>query len=578
MATSPNRMKVQRSDSTLVAYETGTSQEEAREVLNTHNNSVSLATAALLWAGDPPRFDGVGPTSLWISWNVPPWPKAVIEGYRILQQIGGHGRYEEVVRLTSRTSVKITGLSSGVMYKFKIHAKSNKEHIAGSAIQITTPVQHSIESFLELGKWLMLDASLHAEYQVVAPMGVAIRHQASCTSKKRFKGPTFRDRVRVNCEESVMEEKSGILMLKVSDSRYADGYIPESAPANDLAYRNQCGTLALMELAGWLPVQVQVMAGLREDGATRWLGPLKVGLDSNVRVATLDELQEEECQFWVHGRPDRRFSLESFDGRFLRMWLWRLSARPLNDTFVSLENNTAAAFGHMPIEDCVEGFRTEDSSFHVSDFEMKGNCLSVEPQLPQSEGAEAPVSDGCIVLSNEPSEKLVFRFEVAPQQLGSPGSRQLLDVVKVHRSSEWDDQDMKFVKKTALVRSECTGTYRSKLPAHATAIDFEAIGLMLEALELQQTGKQKLETLLEVRQEILRRASEAGMHRLGADELLPILVMALIWSPLISPSRDVALMGEAVDSIDDDGEATYIHSCFSAAVEYIITELDPHML
>eukprot|EP00658_Telonema_sp_P-2_P024095 TRINITY_DN19665_c0_g1_i2.p1 TRINITY_DN19665_c0_g1~~TRINITY_DN19665_c0_g1_i2.p1 ORF type:complete len:141 (-),score=44.25 TRINITY_DN19665_c0_g1_i2:263-685(-) len=139
-------------------------------------------------------------------------------------------------------------------------------------------------------------------------------------------------------------------------------------------------------------------------------------------------------------------------------------------------------------------------------------------------------------------------------------------------------EDMSFVKKTALVRSDLTGTYRSKLPSEARGIDYEAIGLMLEAIELQPTPRQKLDTLLDVRSEIMKRASEAGMNRMGADELLPILVMSLIWSPLISPSRDLAEMSSVVDDVNDDGEAQYMYSCFGAAVEFIVHELDPHML
>lgn len=67
--------------------------------------------------------------------------------------------------------------------------------------------------------------------------------------------------------------------------------------------------------------------------STRWLGPLSVGLDSFVRVAEVGKAQQDECQFWVHGRPDKCFSIESFDGRYLRMWLWRLVSpcRPLDE-------------------------------------------------------------------------------------------------------------------------------------------------------------------------------------------------------------------------------------------------------
>lgn len=95
---------------------------------------------------------------------------------------------------------------------------------------------------------------------------------------------------------------------------------------------------------------------------------------------------------------------------------------------------------------------------------------------------------------------------------------------------------------------------RAKLPERARAIDYESIGLMLESIELQPEGRQKLESLLEVREEIMTRAQDAGMKSIGADELLPILVMSLIWSPLISPSCDVAAMNAVVDDFGDDGE------------------------
>ena len=79
---------------------------------------------------------------------------------------------------------------------------------------------------------------------------------------------------------------------------------------------------------------------------------------------------------------------------------------------------------------------------------------------------------------------------------------------------------------------------------------------------------------------------------MGADEMLPILVMALIWSPLINPLQDIQMMSQVVD---DQGDAEvcaktkhvlslactqggYMFYCFGSAVEFIIHELDPSML
>lgn len=128
----------------MVANETGTSREDARAALDLHDQRPSLAKvppcpqrvchlslqASLLWRGEPPKFDGVGPTSLWITWTPPPWPKVRIDGYRVLQQTGGQGKYEEAVRFTPRTYSKITGLSPGATYKFKVHAKAGQDHLS----------------------------------------------------------------------------------------------------------------------------------------------------------------------------------------------------------------------------------------------------------------------------------------------------------------------------------------------------------------------------------------------------------------------------------------------------------------
>ena len=57
--------------------------------------------------------------------------------------------------------------------------------------------------------------------------------------------------------------------------------------------------------------------------------------------------------------------------------------------------------------------------------------------------------------------------------------------------------------------------------------------------------------LVLARAEILNQASAAGLTHLGADEMVPILLVALIWSPLVNPASDIAFMqaelGEAVE-------------------------------
>ena len=80
--------------------------------------------------------------------------------------------------------------------------------------------------------------------------------------------------------------------------------------------------------------------------------------------------------------------------------------------------------------------------------------------------------------------------------------------------------------------------------------------------------------------------------QLGADEMLPILVMALIWSPLINPMQDIQMMSQVVDDQADAEvcantklvhsvaciQGGYMFYCFGSAVEFIIHELDPSML
>eukprot|EP00658_Telonema_sp_P-2_P042497 TRINITY_DN30515_c0_g1_i1.p2 TRINITY_DN30515_c0_g1~~TRINITY_DN30515_c0_g1_i1.p2 ORF type:complete len:164 (+),score=23.87 TRINITY_DN30515_c0_g1_i1:382-873(+) len=157
-----------------------------------------------------------------MSWRAPPWGKNIL-GYRVLQQSDGESTYEEVLRFTTRTFCKITGLDPGGRYQFQVLAKSGEEHIRGSAIEVVTPLE-SLErtAMLETGKWLGLDAQLVAEYQVLAPTGVAIRKLPLNACKKRSRGPSFRDKVLVQCQESAVDPETGILMLKVQDPRVSN--------------------------------------------------------------------------------------------------------------------------------------------------------------------------------------------------------------------------------------------------------------------------------------------------------------------------------------------------------------------
>ena len=74
-----------------------------------------------------------------------------------------------------------------------------------------------------------------------------------------------------------------------------------------------------------MPIQTNLMMG--RPGQLEWAGPVAVNKDSFVRLTNLSRIEQPECQFWVTPRLDGRFSLEAFDGRFVKMWLWRLVRR-----------------------------------------------------------------------------------------------------------------------------------------------------------------------------------------------------------------------------------------------------------
>ena len=101
------------------------------------------------------------------------------------------------------------------------------------------------------------------------------------------------------------------------------------------------------------------------------------------------------------------------------------AARPINDTFVTLENNTAVAFSKETAQES-----SSDSAFFIGDHEL-ANFLSLEPDLPMAIGAKSTTAGNqtpCLVHTIGGSlDRLVFRFQVAPAQSASPGTRQLLD-------------------------------------------------------------------------------------------------------------------------------------------------------
>ena len=118
-----------------------------------------------------------------------------IDGYRVLKQTGGQGKYEEAVRFTPRTYSKVTGLRPGQNYKFKIHAKSGQDHlsthIACAGVGALTrclsvcsrkrfrdhDAPRTNDQNLSQGKWLLLDTTLYCWYEITCPMGIAIRHK-----------------------------------------------------------------------------------------------------------------------------------------------------------------------------------------------------------------------------------------------------------------------------------------------------------------------------------------------------------------------------------------------------------------
>eukprot|EP00656_Telonema_subtile_P057205 TRINITY_DN9359_c0_g1_i6.p1 TRINITY_DN9359_c0_g1~~TRINITY_DN9359_c0_g1_i6.p1 ORF type:complete len:264 (+),score=49.07 TRINITY_DN9359_c0_g1_i6:435-1226(+) len=155
--------------------------------------------------------------------------------------------------------------------------------------------------------------------------------------------------------------------------------------------------------------------------------------------------------------------------------------------------------------------------------------------------------------------------------------------VKTTHVPDWDCQfnDREFVARTAAVRRQ--GRYdlrqdrfyeRIGMPKTALKIDFEVVGCALEQIELAGGAVQKLEALLEVKSQIIEQCTIAEMKHIGADELVPVLVVSLIWSPLVCPSSDVAFMQDELQEALEHGEGGYMFACFAAAVDFIINELD----
>ena len=103
------------------------------------------------------------------------------------------------------------------------------------------------------------------------------------------------------------------------------------------------------------------------------------------------------------------------------------AARPLNDTFVSLENNTAVAFGRETLS-----VSSTEPVFCLGDHDLT-NFLSLEPDLPVAIGAKEKNTTSsqaqCLVHTISTLDCLVFRFQVAPAQKASPGTCQLLEQV-----------------------------------------------------------------------------------------------------------------------------------------------------
>eukprot|EP00658_Telonema_sp_P-2_P085540 TRINITY_DN9776_c0_g1_i2.p2 TRINITY_DN9776_c0_g1~~TRINITY_DN9776_c0_g1_i2.p2 ORF type:complete len:253 (+),score=70.23 TRINITY_DN9776_c0_g1_i2:93-761(+) len=149
---------------------------------------------------------------------------------------------------------------------------------------------------------------------------------------------------------------------------------------------------------------------------------------------------------------------------------------------------------------------------------------------------------------------------------------------------EWDCQlnDKKFVQHTARVRSQGRYDLRGEdflaglgLPRKAAGIDFVAIGEVLEQVELYDAPLEKLGVLYRVRDEMMARASVAGMTHLGADEMVPLLLVSLIWSPMANPATDVQVIQDGLQEEVSHGEGAYVFACFAAAVAYIVEELNP---
>ena len=66
---------------------------------------------------------------------------------------------------------------------------------------------------------------------------------------------------------------------------------------------------------------------VQDQGQVEWAGPVAVNKDSFVRPTDLSRIEQPECQFWVTPWLDGRFTMEAFDGRCVKMRLWRLVRR-----------------------------------------------------------------------------------------------------------------------------------------------------------------------------------------------------------------------------------------------------------